>query len=183
MHILLLLPLAYLVWPYLPSIHANPVQEVQLYSGRISLWLLGISLACSPAYYWLHTKWLITLRRLAGLYAFGYAFLHLLNFIWLDYGFNISFIQADFLLKRYAIAGIAAFLLILPLAITSNAGLRQRLGKDWKRLHLLVYPAAILAMVHYIWQAKIYIGLPVIAGIVLLALLALRWPLYLRRNK
>lgn len=111
-----------------------------------------------------------------GLYAFFYVLLHFVNFIWIDYGFNLSILGEDLFEKRYAIAGFVSFLLLLPLAVTSFFRLRQKLGKNWQKLHFLVYPAGIAAVIHFIWQEKIDILLPSIYGMILLILLIIRIP-------
>ena len=97
-----------------------------------------------------------------------YVGLHFINFFAVDYGFNLTLIREDALLtKRFILAGLAAFLLLLPLAITSADGLRKRLGRSWQYLRWLSYPAAVLAVVHYIWQTRIDFRLPFIYGGVL----------------
>ena len=96
------------------------------------------------------------MRKALGLYAFLYASLHLLNFVGLDYGFDLGFIAQDALLdKPYILAGLLALLILLPLAITSTRGWMKRLGRNWKRLHQLVYGAGVLAVLHFFWQAKV----------------------------
>jgi sulfoxide reductase heme-binding subunit YedZ len=144
----------------LGRLSANPLTDVQDRTGIYALSLLTTSLAGTPLYWALGFGWLRQLRRLAGLYAFGYAGLHLLNLVWLDYGFNWTYLEQDILVKPYIIVGLAAFILLVPLAVTSTSGWQRRLGKRWRRLHYLVYPAAVLVAVHFIWQAKIDTRLP-----------------------
>ncbi|MDO8491351.1 MAG: ferric reductase-like transmembrane domain-containing protein, partial [Dehalococcoidia bacterium] len=115
----------------------------------------------------------LRLRRLLGLYAFAYASLHLLNFIGIDYGFDLGLLQKDLPKKYYIFLGFAAFLSLLPLAITSTKVWRQRLGKNWQHLHWLVYPAALLAVTHFLLLVKAGRREPYLyAAIVLLFLLA-----------
>jgi sulfoxide reductase heme-binding subunit YedZ len=176
-NILALLPLVWLgVDAWLGRLSADPVTFVQDRTGLYAIALLALSLMASPLYWALGFGWLWQMRRLAGLYAFGYATLHLVNLVWLDYDFNLTFLYDDALFKRYIIVGMAAFILLIPLAITSTAGWRRRLGLGWRRLHYLVYPAAILAAVHYIWQAKIDIRLPLVFTIFIVLLVLLRLP-------
>jgi sulfoxide reductase heme-binding subunit YedZ len=162
------------------NLSANPVREIQLRTGSVAINLLMLSLACTPIYILTGFKQVMRLRRPLGLYAFFYVLLHLMNFIWIDYGFNFSILGDDLFEKRYAIAGLVSFLLLLPLAVTSFFRLRQKMGKAWKKLHFLVYPAGIAAVIHYIWQTKIGILVPVIYGIVLLLLLIIRLPVVRR---
>lgn len=169
-----LLRLAIDAW--LGRLPADPVTYVQDRTGLDAIGLLTLSLAGTPLYWLLGFGWLRQLRRIAGLYAFGYVALHLVNFVWLDYGFNLTFLSRDVLDKRYIIAGLVAFVLLLPLAITSTAGWQKRLGRRWRPLHYLVYPAALLAAVHFIWQAKIDIRLPLVFTGIIALLLAVRLP-------
>ena len=178
MHIAALLPLVVLIWDFAQgNLTANPIREVQLRTGSSAINLLMFSLACTPINILTGFRRVLLLRRPLGIYAFFYALLHFINFIGIDYSFNFALIREDLFDKRYAIAGFASFTLLLPLAITSINRLKQRLGKNWQRLHWLVYPAASLAVVHYPWQTKADIRLPFIYGGVLGILLAIRLPM------
>jgi sulfoxide reductase heme-binding subunit YedZ len=176
-HIAALLPLVVLIWDFTQgNLTANPIREVQLRTGATAINLLILSLACTPINILTGFRPVLSLRRPLGIYAFFYALLHFINFIAIDYGFNFTLIREDLFEKRYAIVGFASFILLLLLAITSIKRLRRRLGKNWQRLHWLVYLAATLAVVHYIWQTKVDIRLPFIYGGVLLILLTIRLP-------
>ncbi len=176
-HIAALLPLVLLIWDLTQgNLTANPVREVQLRSGAAAINLLILSLACTPIFILTGFRPVLSLRRPLGSYAFFYALLHFINFIGIDYGFDFALIREDIFGKRYAIAGLASFILLLLLVVTSIKGLRRRLGKNWQRLHWLVYLAATLAVVHYSWQTKVDISRPLIYGAVLAALLAIRLP-------
>lgn len=177
LNLLAVVPLLWLIFDYFNGrLTADPIRDIQLRTGFYAIVLLVVGLTGTPLYRLLGFSWLRSLRRLAGLYAFGYAGLHLLNFLWLDYGWNFTFLREDLLEKRYAVAGLIAFILLLPLALTSTAGWQRRLGKRWRVIHWLVYPAIVIAAVHFIWQAKIDIRLPVIFTIVIAVLLFLRLP-------
>ncbi len=177
-HIAALLPLVMLIWDFTQdNLTANPIREVQLRTGSAAINLLMLSLACTPINILTGFRPVLSLRRPLGIYAFGYAVLHFINFIGIDYSFNFAFILEDLFEKRYAIAGFASFILLLPLAITSSKRAKQRLGKNWQRLHWLVYPAVILAVVHYIWQTKADIRLPLIYGGALVILFVIRLPI------
>jgi sulfoxide reductase heme-binding subunit YedZ len=177
LHVASLLPLAWLVWDFFQgNLTANPIREIQLRTGRIAINFLMLSLACTPVNILTGYKFVFLLRRPLGLYAFFYALLHFINFIGIDYGFNFNFIFEDLFEKRYAIVGFASFIILLTMAVTSVNRLRRLMGKGWKILHRFIYPAAVLAVVHYIWQAKADIRIPIICGGVLLILLAVRLP-------
>lgn len=176
-NILALLPLLWLVADFaLDRLSADPIRDIQLRTGLYAIILLVVSLASTPFYRLLRFTWLLSLRRLAGLYGFTYAGLHLLNFLWLDYDFNLTYLRQDILGKPYIIVGLVSFILLIPLVITSSKGWQRRLGKRWKLLHRLVYPAALLAAIHFIWLVKIDTRLPVVFTVIIIALLLVRLP-------
>jgi sulfoxide reductase heme-binding subunit YedZ len=109
------------------------------------------------------------------LYSFLYVCLHLFTFVVLDYGLDGGLIWQAVLEKRYVVAGFSGFLLLLPLAITSTKGWQRRLGRRWRLLHSLIYPAAILAILHFLWLSKV-IRDPLIYGVIVAALLIMRLP-------
>lgn len=177
-HPLALLPLVILLWDvfYGPGL-VNPIQEATLRTGLTALVLLLLSLACTPLNLLMGWKWVMRLRRPLGLYAFVYVCLHLLIFVWIDYGLDWNLMLADVAEKRYVLVGLAAFLLLVPLAITSTKSWQRRLGKAWKSLHRLVYLAAGLAVVHFIWLVKADIRLPLAYAATLAVLLVIRLPI------
>ena len=182
-HIGALLPLAWLVWQFSQDqLTANPIREIQLRTGKYALNLLVLSLACTPVYNIFGFKPALQLRRTLGLYAFAYAGLHLLNFIGLDYGFNFALIKEGITDKPFALVGLAAFLILLPLAVTSTKGWVKRLGNNWPRLHRLLYVAGILAVVHFIWltKSKADLRVPLIYAAVIVLLLIVRIPVIRR---
>jgi sulfoxide reductase heme-binding subunit YedZ len=171
------LPLAMLLWDVAQdNLTANPIQDITTRTGKTALVLLLLSLACTPVNAALDYKPVLRLRRPLGLYAFGYALLHFLTFVGLDYGFNPALLREAILEKRFALAGLAAFVLLIPLALTSTRGAMRRLGLRWKGLHRLVYPAAAMVIVHYVWLVKSDVREPLAYGAVLAALLAARLP-------
>lgn len=170
-----LLPLALLLWGIAGGSWVDPVAEITARTGMAALIMLIASLAVTPINTVFGWRQIIPARKPLGLYAFGYAALHLLNFIGLDYGFNLDAFLADALLeKRFMIVGFSAFLILLPLAITSTKGWMKRLGRNWKRLHQLVYLAGVLAVLHFFWLVKIDIRQPLLYGAILAVLLLLR---------
>lgn len=166
-----------LIWQYVTGqLGFNPIQELTFRSGEYALILLVLCLACTPLNTVFGLRQLLPLRRWFGLYAFAFACLHLLTFVALDYQFDLVAIGREIIEKRYILVGLTAFLILLPLAITSTRGWMQRLGKQWKRLHRLVYVAALLAVLHYAWVVKSDIRVPLLYGIVILLLLIVRLP-------
>ena len=176
-HPLALLPLVFLLWDIFrgPAL-VNPIQEATLRTGLTALVLLLLSLACTPINLFLRWKWVMALRRPLGLYAFLYVALHLFIFAVIDYRLDWSLLAPDITDKRYIFIGLAAFVLLIPLAITSTKAWQRRLGKRWKALHRLVYAAAALAIMHFIWLVKSDIRLPLAYAGVLLVLLLIRLP-------
>ena len=176
-HIGALLPLIVLIWDFMHNnLTVNPIQEATFRTGKTALVLLVLSLACTPVNMLTGWKRVIAWRRPLGLYAFMYAALHLLIFAVVDYGFDWGLIWETVLEKRYVVVGFAAFLLLLPLAITSTKGWMRRLGKRWKKLHRLVYVAAVLAVIHFVWLVKADIREPLMYGAAVALLLVLRLP-------
>ncbi len=186
-HIAALVPLVLLIVQWVTdSLGANPIEAVQLHTGKTALNLLLISLACTPVYLLSGFTPLRSLRKPLGLYAFLYVGLHLTNLVAIDYGFNFSLISRDAVFgKRFMLAGVSAFVLLVPLAVMSIDGWMGRLRGSWRYLPMLTYPAAVLAVIHFIWQAKIDLRLPFVYGGILAVLLAFRIPPvsgYLRRR-
>jgi methionine sulfoxide reductase heme-binding subunit len=154
-HLGALLPLAWLSWDYFQgNLSVNPIQDITLRTGKAALVLLVLSLACTPANTYFGWRQALSIRRALGLYAFGYAFTHFLIFIGLDYGFDWALLRLEIVEKPYVWVGSAALSILFILAITSTNGWKKRLGKSWKRLHRLVYPAAVLVIVHFAWVKK-----------------------------
>ncbi len=152
-----LAPLAWLAWGAVAnSLGVNPTATIAFTTGRATLRLLVITLAISPARrIWPRLGWLIKFRRLLGLFAFFYATLHMLTYVALYAGFNVALMLGDVARRRFITAGAAAYLLLLPLALTSTAwSIRKLGGKRWSRLHALIYPAAVLGVIHFWWQLK-----------------------------
>lgn len=179
-----LAPLAWLVWGFTQeSLGVDPVNTINNISGRTAIILLLLCLACTPANIVFGFRPALTVRKAFGLYAFLYASLHLLNFVGLDYGFDLGYILQDAVLsKPYILAGLLALLILVPLAVTSTRGWMKRLGRSWKRLHQWVYGAGILAVLHFFWQAKVAERWePMLYGLALALLLIVRLPPVRRR--
>lgn len=136
------------------NLTANPIQAMEQRTGRHAITLLVLSLACTPLTNLFGWRELLKRRRTLGLYAFLYATIHMIIFVDLDYGLAWSLIVQTVLEKPYIVVGVISFLLLVLLAFTSFDIWKKRLGKNWKRLHQLVYLIAPLAVLHYAWGKK-----------------------------
>ena len=157
------------------SIGAEPIEEVTHRTGFWALTLLMATLAVSPLRTVTGWNWLAPARRTLGLGAFGYACLHLATYVF-DQWFSWTYIVQDIAERPYVTVGFTAFLLLVPLAVTSTKGWIRRLGKRWQKLHRLVYIAAGLAVLHFVWLVKADLRTPLIFAAVLAVLLAFRVP-------
>jgi sulfoxide reductase heme-binding subunit YedZ len=172
---LCLAPLGRLAW--LGSSHglgANPIEFVTRSLGTWALSFLLITLMVTPLRHISGSAKPQRLRRMLGLYAFFYALLHLLSYLWLDQFFDWAAIWKDIVKRPFITAGMMAFLLLAPLAATSFNRAIRLLKRNWQRLHRLVYPASILAVLHYFWLVKLDIRQPTIYALILAMLLGWR---------
>lgn len=171
-----LVPLALMLWDvYHRRVGANPLEFVTRTTGMLTLVFLTITLAVTPLRQISGLNWLVKFRRLLGLFAFFYGFLHLLTYIWFDRFFNLKSVPGDVVSRPFIALGMLAFFLMIPLAITSTNKMVKRLGgKTWSRLHKLVYVAGVAGVLHYYWLVKSDTRLPLTFGFVLLLLLAHR---------
>lgn len=157
------------------NLGANPIAEALNRFGLVALVLLVLSLACTPLKVVLDWNWPLRVRRLLGLQAFAYATLHVLTYAGLDQLLDIGAIFADIVKRPFILVGFLAWLLLLPLAITSTARMVQRLGfKRWKLLHRMVYLIALLGVVHFWLRVKADVSEPLTYGVVLGLLLFVR---------
>lgn len=183
--VLCLAPLCWLGWrAWNEDLTANPIEYITHFTGDWTIRLIVATLAVTPLRKLLGLPGLIRFRRPIGLFAFFYGSLHFLTWFVLDKFFDFHEILKDFTKRRFIIAGLTAFLSMLPLALTSTAGWIRRLGgRRWQFLHRLIYVTAIAAVVHYYWLVKSDIRLPVLYGALVALLLAYRagmWVLALR---
>lgn len=154
-HIGGIFPLAWLIFDGLNNnLTVNPIQALTQRTGKTALIFLVLSLSCTPLNTLFGFRDVLKVRRPLGLYAFMYASIHFFIFVGLDYLFDPRLLREAIFEKPYALVGFAAFLILLPLAITSFKSWMKRLGKNWKKLHRLVYLAAVLVVVHYFWVTK-----------------------------
>ena len=171
-----LVPLGRLVWKALhDGLGANPIEVITHSTGDWTLILVLTTLAITPLRRITRQYWLIGVRRMIGLFVFFYGTLHCLTYIWLDKFFDIHEMLKDVAKRRFITVGFSAFVLLIPLALTSTKGWIRRLGgKNWQRLHRLIYFTGILGVVHYTWLVKADLRKPIEYGIVLAILLLYR---------
>jgi len=177
--LLALLPLGRLIWlGSEQDLGANPIEFITRSMGTWTLVFLYLSLAMTPARMLSGWTGFIHLRRMLGLFCFFYATLHFLIWLWLDHNFSLTAMWQDVLERPYITFGFLAFVLLIPLALTSNRWAQRKLGRRWSHLHRLIYGIAILAILHYWWHkagksdyetVSIYLG-------VIVVLLLLRLP-------
>jgi sulfoxide reductase heme-binding subunit YedZ len=184
--ILCLLPAANLALGWrADALGANPIETITRGSGEWALRFLLITLAVTPLRRFTGLHWLLRLRRMLGLYAFAYAAAHFAIYLWLDQFFDWGAIARDILERPFITVGFAAFLLLVPLAATSNSFAIRRLGgRKWQSLHRSVYGIAIIAVVHFWWLVKADVVEPGIYALILTALLGVRaWWRELERRR
>ncbi len=165
---------------------ANPVETITHHTGDWALRLLLVTLAVTPLRKLTGWGELIRLRRMLGLYAFFYALLHVATYFVLDLELHLGGLVDDVIKRPYITVGFSVFLMLLLMAATSTNAMVRRLGRRWKTLHKLVYPAAIGAVLHFVWLVKADLREPLLYALVLLVLFALRLKpaaLYLRRRR
>ena len=154
--LLCLAPLAYLIYSLYLDLGANPVETITNFTGIWTLRLIMITLAITPLRWLTGLNQLVNYRRLIGLFAFGYGSLHFTTFFFFDHQFDFAAMWEDVRLRPYITAGFVAFVLMIPLALTSTTGWIRRLGgKKWNLLHRLIYITALAAVLHYYWKVSI----------------------------
>ena len=152
----------------------NPVEAMIRTLGDWGIYFLLIGLTISPARKVFKFGWLIQYRRMIGLFAFFYVCMHFLSYIWFDQFFNFQEIFKDIIKRPFITIGFISFLMLIPLAVTSTNGMMRRLKKNWLRLHKLVYPLSMLALLHYFMMIKADYLVPGILLIILSVLLGYR---------
>ncbi|MBF0153378.1 MAG: sulfoxide reductase heme-binding subunit YedZ [Magnetococcales bacterium] len=177
-----LLPLIWLIYGALTAaLGANPIEYVNRTTGDWALWLLLLTLTITPLRRLSGWAWVMQLRRMLGLFCFFYASLHVTSYVALDQFFAWHDILRDVRKRPYITIGLITFSLLLPLAITSTRGWMKRLGRHWQSLHRLVYPAAMLAVLHFFLMVKADWRSPTIHGMALVVLLG--WRVFARHGK
>jgi methionine sulfoxide reductase heme-binding subunit len=150
-----LLPLANLAWDgFHAQLGANPIEKITHSTGDCTITFLLITLAVTPVRKLTRQYWLIGFRRMFGLFAFFYGTLHLMTYVWLDKFFDVHEMLADIAKRKFITAGMTAFALMIPLALTSTKWSIRKLGRRWQALHRLVYFSAAVGVIHYAWLVK-----------------------------
>lgn len=186
--LLALLPLVrVVVLGFYGQLTANPIEFITRSSGDWTLYFLTLTLLITPLRRLSGWSWLVQLRRMLGLFTFFYACLHFITFIWFDHFFDLQAMWKDVLKRPFITVGFTAFVLLLPLAVTSNDTMMRFLGRRWQTLHKLVYAIAVLAILHFWWMraGKNNVAEPLIFGGIMALLLGSRvvfWLQALRRD-
>ena len=172
-----LVPAVLLAWDaYQRKLGANPIEFATRATGVLALVFLFVTLAVTPLRKLTGANWVVKLRRQVGLYAFFYACLHLLTYVWFDKFFGAREIVEDVWARPFITIGMASFLLLVPLAATSTNGMIKRLGgKRWAKLHKLTYAAAVGGVIHFYMGVKADTTTPILFAVVLALLLGYRW--------
>ena len=174
-HLLCLAPFAWLLWSaFSDNLGANPVEKLTHETGQWTLRLLLLTLCLSPLRQWSGLASWLRFRRLVGLYSFFYACCHFAIWFVADHSLDLDAMLEDVIKRPYITLGFSAFLLLWPLALTSNRLMLQRLGRRWKTLHRLVYAILLLGALHFLWLVKADYLEPSIYAIIALILLAHR---------
>lgn len=172
-----LAPLAWLGWQtWRGNLSANPIEDLLHFTGLGALIILLVSLSVTPIRRLTGWNLVVKLRRPIGLFAFFWAFVHLSIYVGLDQTFVWSWILEDVAERPYIMAGMGAFAILLPMAMTSTRGWIRRLGRNWTRLHRFVYLAGGLGVLHYFWVQKADVRWPLVVGAILAAMLIARVP-------
>lgn len=176
--VLALLPFIRLVvFTFIDQLGANPVEFITRNTGDWTLYFICITLAITPLRRLSSWTWLVKLRRMAGLYGFFYAALHFTTFLWFDHAFDVAAMLKDVLKRPFILVGFTAFVLLIPLALTSTNAMIKRVGaKNWQRLHRTVYLIASLGILHFWWMkaGKNDFQQPLLFGVIVGSLLLLR---------
>lgn len=159
---------------YSENLSADPIKDATLFSGDWTLRFLFITLCVTPLRRLTGWSRLLRLRRMLGLYAFFYACLHFLVWFWLDRELQLGDVIEDILKRPYITVGFSAFLMLIPLALTSNKFSIRRLKQRWQKLHQLVYLISGLGVLHFLWLVKADVLEPIIYAVILIALLGIR---------
>lgn len=174
---LCLFPLGRLLWlGATGGLGANPIEFITRSTGTWTLVGLLLTLSVTPLRRLTGWSALLRHRRTLGLFAFFYASLHFITYTWLDQFFDLASVARDIAKRPFITLGFAAFVLLIPLALTSTQRMMKKMGRRWQQLHRLVYGIALLGVLHYLWLVKRDLTQPLLYGGILLVLLAARLP-------
>ena len=178
-----MIPFAWLLYGVAAgALGPDPAEAIMHVTGEWSLRILLLTLMVSPLKEISGWRWPMTLRRMLGLYTFFYATVHLVSFAHFYLGWTGAILLEELVERPYVTVGSLAWLLMLPLAVTSTRNMQRRLGRNWRKLHRAVYPAAILACLHLVWQLRSDFGEPLVYSFLLLVLLLWRLRVYSPRR-
>jgi sulfoxide reductase heme-binding subunit YedZ len=173
--ILSLFPFLIIIYKiYFNQLGPEPVKEITHHTGEWTLIFICLTLAMSPLKRFTNLTIWIKFRRMLGLFVFFYATIHLITYVVIDYRFDWQQIFNDVLKKRYILIGFSAWILLIPLAVTSSQKMIKLLKKNWKKLHKIIYLIAIFGSLHYIWLSKTIFFKPLIYAVIIILLLLLR---------
>ena len=179
--ILSLVPIFYIIYQILTNqLGPEPIKDITHHTGKWTLYFIVITLAMTPLKKITKLNIWINYRRMFGLFIFFYASVHLMTYVGLDYRFDLASIGDDIIKKKYIFIGFSAWLLLIPLAVTSNKQMVKVLKDKWKKLHQLIYLISLFGVIHYLWLVKRDLTEPLIFLVVILILLAFR--LRLKKN-
>ena len=171
-----LVPIFYITYQILTNqLGPEPIKDITHHTGKWTLYFIVITLAMTPLKKMTKLNIWINYRRMFGLFIFFYASVHLMTYVGLDYRFDLASIGDDIIKKKYIFIGFSAWLLLIPLAITSNKRMMKILKNKWKKLHRLIYLISLCGAIHYLWLVKRDLTEPLIFLTVILILLALRF--------
>ena len=178
-------PVLVLLWfVYQLDLTANPLEYITHYTGDWTLRFFMITLAVTPLRVMLNRPAVTRLRRMLGLYTFFYGCLHLLTWVWFDRQFEIAGMWEDIAMRLYITVGMASWLTMLPLALTSNQRAIRKLGfQRWQRLHRLIYAGALAGVLHFLWLVKSDIREPLLYGGILLTLMLFRAVVWMQKKR
>lgn len=170
-----LLPFLALLWRgFDGTLGANPVETISHATGDWALRFLCLTLCCTPLRRLSGQSWPLRLRRMLGLYAFFYASLHVLTYFALDLEFDFAQLGAEVIKRPWICVGFIAYLLLIPLAVTSTQAMMKRLGRRWAALHRAIYAISILAVLHFLWLVKADVREPLLYALILAVLFGWR---------
>lgn len=175
--VLCLIPFTWLVYGAIGGhLGPDPAEQIMHVTGEWGLRMLALTLLMSPLRRWTAARWPLQLRRMLGLYTFFYACVHLISFAHFYIGWTPAILVEELAERPYIALGFSAWLILLPLALTSTGGMQRRLGRNWRRLHRAVYLAAVLACLHLLWLARSDIGDALLYIVIFSGLLLWRAP-------
>ena len=173
--ILSLMPILYIIYQIITNqLGPEPIKDITHHTGKWTLYFIIITLAMTPLQRITKLNFWINYRRMFGLFVFFYASAHMMTYVGIDYRFDWSSIRDDIIKKRYIFVGFLAWLLLIPLTLTSSKRMIRFLKDKWKKIHKLIYLISLLGVIHFLWLVKIITAEPLVYLIIIIVLLMLR---------